>query len=243
MNRNRDFRLMLSALLGGGGILAAWSLLLIPQLFAQTEGPITAPATQTTPSAARSAPGSGAHPNVAGTWKLNRDQSDDPRKALPQAAGNGGNRGGGVRMGGPWGGGGMGGNRGGAGGGSGRPGGGAQGADAMDMEDYNVLTIAQTDSTAKITGATGRVLALYSNGAGNANETDTGYTPPAAQWKDNTLIVVEPTRGNTKITRTYQLAPDGKQLDLTTKIENPRARQPITLRFVYDPAPASSNSN
>jgi hypothetical protein len=38
--------------------------------------------------------------------------------------------------------------------------------------------------------------------------------------------------GNT--TRTYEFSPDGKQLRVTTRMENPRFNQPVTIRFVYD---------
>src|SRR6478735_8907494 len=58
---------------------------------------------------------------LAGTWRLNLDESDDPFKKLQQAHGTGGGHGGhhgGGSMGGGWpGGGGMGGGRGGMGGG------------------------------------------------------------------------------------------------------------------------------
>src|ERR1700675_197907 len=75
---------------------------------------------------------------LAGTWKLNQDQSDDPHQKMQQAAGNsggpGGNRGG-------YGGGG----RGGYGGGGGR-----QQGQGM-MAEYSQLAIDQTDTTVKVT--------------------------------------------------------------------------------------------
>ena len=70
---------------------------------------------------------------IAGVWKLNKDQSDDPRKAMQAAAG--GDQGGGGGRGG-WGGGG------GMGGGRGRGGnGGRSGAGNGMMADYDQLTI------------------------------------------------------------------------------------------------------
>src|ERR1700751_4277486 len=49
------------------------------------------PATKTQPPAASSE----AHPNLAGTWQLNKKQSDDPREKMREARGEQGNEGGG----------------------------------------------------------------------------------------------------------------------------------------------------
>src|SRR5690348_13697762 len=87
---------------------------------------------------------SDAHPNLAGTWQLNRKQSDDPREKMREA--RDGRRGGG---GGRWGGRGM---------GRGRRG---QGQGNDMMKEYSKLTITQTDSMAKVTNESGRVLAFY----------------------------------------------------------------------------------
>src|SRR5713226_8484075 len=70
---------------------------------AQVEGPITPPAstTQSAPkSTPQAAPQAAARSNLTGTWKLNKDQSDDPRKKMQEAMGNSG----GEHGGGGWGG-------------------------------------------------------------------------------------------------------------------------------------------
>src|ERR1700730_18751965 len=93
---------------------------------AQTVGPITpnpsqAPQ-QAPPKSAPRAPSENAKGSLAGMWKLNRDQSDDPRQKLEQASsGGGGGWGQTPTGGGGWGGWGGGGGWGGAG--SGRGGG------------------------------------------------------------------------------------------------------------------------
>ena len=63
---------------------------------------------------------------------------------------------------------------------------------------------------------------------------------PAAQWKGSQLVAVTPGRRQGKTTRTYELSPDGKQLYVTTKVENPRFKNPVTYRLVYDPAPSGA---
>jgi hypothetical protein len=49
-------------------------------------------------------------------------------------------------------------------------------------------------------------------------------------------VAVTPGRRQGSTTRTYELSPDGKQLYVTTKIDNPRFKSPVTFRLVYDPA-------
>jgi len=166
-----------------------------------------------------------AHPNLAGTWQLNKKQSDDPREKMREARGDQENGGGG------WGGRGMGRSRQSQGGGN-------------DMtNEFAQLTITETDSMAKVTGKSGRVLALYSSsdqaqkqseGSDSKQPDNAEERSPVAQWQQDHLVVTTQTRrGST--TRSYQLSPDGKQLFVTTRIENQRLSQPVVIRFVYDP--------
>lgn len=180
-----------------------------------------------------SAASSDAHPNLAGTWQLNKKQSDDPREKMQEARNEQGNGGGGGGFGGAGGGRGM---------GRGRQG---QGQGGDMMKEFSQLTITQTSSTAKVTGESGRVLALYSSAdqpaSSDSNKSDNS-TPnedsAAAQWQQDQLVVTSQTRrGST--TRSYGLSPDGKQLYVTTRIENQRLSQPVVIRFVYDPAKSS----
>jgi hypothetical protein len=188
------------------------------------------PATQTQTSAASS----DAHPNLAGTWQLNKKQSDDPREKMREAQNDQGEGGGG------------GGGFGGKGMGRGRQ---RQGQGGDMMKEFSQLTITQTASMAKVTGESGRVLALYSSAnqsqspssADDSNKSDNS-TPQqesaAAQWQQNQLVVTSQTRrGST--TRGYELSPDDKQLYVTTHIENQRLSQPVVYRFVYDSTKSS----
>lgn len=181
-----------------------------------------APATHTqTPAAS-----SGAHPNLAGTWQLNKKQSDDPRQKMREARGEQGGRGGGRF--------------GGRGMGAGRQ---RQGQGNDMMKEYAQLTTTQTDSMAKVTNESGRVLALYSSvdqsanqpASSDSNQSDNSEErSQSAQWQQDQLVVTTQTRGGSA-TRTYELSPDGKHLYLTTRIENQRLSQPVIIRFVYDP--------
>jgi hypothetical protein len=129
---------------------------------------------------------------------------------------------------------------GGGGGGYGRPRGQGGGRSGM-MNEFSQLTIVQNGSDIKVTGESGRILAALpagdtdSNSDSNANPDKGGQftPPPTVHWQGTQLIAeTEVRRGKT--TRRYELSPDGKELYVTTRIENPRFSQPVTYRLVYD---------
>ncbi len=219
------------------------------------------PSDQPASSSPSTVPQIGGHPSLAGNWTLNKDQSDDAREKMREAMGASGNESGGGRGGyGGGGGGGMGGG-GGYGGGGGRRGGG-QGQGNM-LADFSQLTIVQTPTSAKVTGSAGHLLAIYdssnasasanSRNAGNSNSDSSGsegserggrqMEPAAATWQGNQLVAVTQGRRGGSTTRTYELSPDGKQLYVTTKMENPRLQQPVTYRFVYEAATANGGGS
>jgi hypothetical protein len=184
-------------------------------------------------------------PSLAGTWKLNKDQSDDPRQKMEEAMGtSGGAQGGGQGEGANP-------NR-----GEGRPGRG--GGPGGMMAEFSQLTVTQLDANVKITGASGRTLATTTPPDASAKPDDDAsstksdsnvyggrrrMTPPVvAQWQGNQLVAAGRIYGGGSTTRTYELSPDGKQLYVTTKITNERLSQPVTYRLVYDKGSASTNN-
>ncbi|MFY9731694.1 MAG: hypothetical protein WB723_09610 [Candidatus Acidiferrales bacterium] len=169
-------------------------------------------------------------PKLAGHWQLNKDQSDDVRQKMQAARGDSG---GGQGEGGYGGSRGQGGHE-----GAGR----AQRAGMMD--ELQTLTIEQTGSNVKITGKSGRVLAEYPSSYSSAEKNSApegeGQRTTTSQWQNGQLVAVtQSPRG--KSTRTYGLSPDGKQLYLTTKMENERFKEPVTYRLVYDAVGGASN--
>ena len=164
-------------------------------------------------------------PKLAGHWQLNKDQSDDVRQKMQAARGDSS------------------GGQGEGGNGAGRGQGGHEGAGRAQragmMDELQALTIEQTGSNVKITGKSGRVLAQYpssdSSSEKNAAPEGEGQRTTTSQWQNGQLVAVtQSPRG--KSTRTYSLSPDGKQLYVTTKMENERLKEPVTYRFVYDAA-------
>jgi hypothetical protein len=213
--------------------------------------PSDRPIDQTEPVAKARPMTIGDKPNLSGSWVLNKDQSDDARKAIEDARGSSGQNGNGQPR---WGGGGPGGGGGGWGHGQGNPGGNGGGGGrrgqnanggANPFDELSQLTIDQTPSSINVTGVTGRVLASSpaasqsqqkSSNSDSSGETASAPPPPTVEWKNSQLVVTEPQGRRGTTTRTFELSPDGRQLYVTTTIDNPRFKNPATIRFVYDPA-------
>lgn len=235
-NRNRKNRNYFRILLGCCGAAA----LMVPASGLLGKVAVAASMRQ---SASQDTSAQAAKPSLAGTWKMNKEQSDDPRQKMQEAMGNAGG-GQGQEGGNP--------NR-----GEGRPGRGG-GPGAM-MAEWSQLTVTQLDANVKITGASGRTLATTTppdnsaksnddaNGSGsgandNANGGQRRMPPVLGQWQGNQFVVNGRGFGGGTTTRTYELSPDSKQLYVTTKITSERLAQPVTYRLVYDKGSASGIS-
>jgi hypothetical protein len=191
--------------------------------------------------------------NLAGAWKINHDQSDDPRQKVRQAEGadrypGGSNPGGGYPGGGYPGGGGYppfgGGPWGfpGSGGGGPRNGGG-------DIENNPRLQslVRPADSVAvelknqeiDVTEDQYRKLVFYTDGRKIGKQLDDNRQEISAHWDGSHLVTDERSPLGGKMSRVYELASDGRQLFETLHIDNGRSGVPITIRYVYD-IPASA---
>lgn len=112
-------------------------------------------------------------------------------------------------------------------------------------QDYTRLTIEQTDASTKIIGASGHLLAVYfADDQSKSNSTnDATASATLGQWQGSQFVVTTQDERRGKTTRTYELSSDGKQLNVTTRIDNPRFNQPVKFRFVYDPVKSSGDSS
>jgi hypothetical protein len=184
---------------------------------------------------------------LAGDWKLDRARSDDPRQKMEQATGSSRGH---VGTNGPWGGVGGGGHR---GTGPGSPSARAERQASEMLDDFSFLSIAQTETTVRVTSDRGRLLAYYSSGEhANTQAKSAGDSQGSAQGKSQSAdgdgskgpstrmqgdqLVVVSTRDGVKTTRTYAGTADGSQLYLTSRIEGGHLKDPVTIRFVYTPA-------
>lgn len=191
-------------------------------------------------------------PALNGTWKLNRDESDDAREKLRSAmqdrdqngpmGGHGGMGGGGVRMGIPGiGVGGMGRPGGGPGGGMGR----GQGAGSEDqrarlrdlVEAPDQLNIAQKGPEIDMTDTQSHTRALFTDGRKiEKSKKGSNQTQVKAHWNHETLMTEEKGPDGEKISHSYEIVGEGKQLADTLTVESKKLNTPIIVRSVYDRA-------
>jgi hypothetical protein len=185
-------------------------------------------------------------PSLAGTWTLNKEQSEDARAKMRDGGGERpvgwtgpGGRGG---MGGPGGGGGArGGGFGGRGGGFGGrgadpDGGRDSGSRRAFLQPPEMLAITQTAEEIGVDDGD-RVLHLHPDG--RKIKSEGGGAETTARWRGNELVVETKADRGAKITSAYMLVPEKHQLYVTSTMEG-RSGEPITVRRVDDAAPAES---
>ena len=182
--------------------------------------------------------------SILGAWKLNRDESDDPRKKMQDArgadsgrGGGGGGRGG-VRLGIP----GMGGGP----YGGGRRGGGGNESDQDREQMQEVLTPSRSLTVAEakkdveidVFDDQEHKTALFTDGRKVQKAKDNNNQEIAARWDGNRLVTDEKTPKGQKMSRTYELSYDGTQLYETLRVAHGRSGSQVSIRYVYDQAEA-----
>lgn len=207
------------------------------------------PPRQTQPPAPREKPA--PRQSIAGYWTLNRDASDDARNKIEQAQRDGGatrqtgpvgGNGpfGGPPLGrgypfpgsnGPYGGGPAGGNRGGYGGGDSE-------TQSPAMQEYIYpaagITFALKDSEADLTDDAAHRRVFYTDGRKLQKSRDDNYREIAAHWEGGRLASEEKLPGGEGLRRTFELTPDGRQLDEYVYLDATRSRSSVTLHYVYE---------
>jgi hypothetical protein len=223
------------------GILTFGALAMPGLLRAQAPaGPLPAAAPQTPPPSAAANPQNQARPetrtSILGRWKLNLDESDDPRKKIQDANTNGsrGGRGSGISIAGfPVGG------HGGRGGESAEE----QQRTQTAISPANSLTLVQKsakDPEVDVMEDQNRKLALFTDGRKLAkpDAKDESYEEIAAHWDGSRLVTDEKSPHGGKMSRTYELSYDGVQLYETLRLTV--GRSPLDVRYVYDAVPAEA---
>jgi hypothetical protein len=199
------------------------------------------------PVAAQEKPSATA-PSLAGGWTRNADLSDAPAARGQQSDdgtsrgdGGGGYGGGGRRRGGGGGFGGGGFGRGGGGGGGRGAGGAAANPDEVArmrdaMRDItnpsDHLIITQTESMVVLTAADGRTTRLSPDGKKIKDENT--KVERKTKWDGGKLVSEINGLGPGKMTQTFAVDPEGKQLRMTVVMEGGRSGQPRTVTQVYD---------
>ena len=169
--------------------------------------------------------------SILGTWKLNRDESDDPRKRMQDARGSGGGYGG-RRSGGGW--------PGGRGGGYG----GRRGESDEERRKMRELFSPPRTMALSMTGAEVDLLddrdrkrAFMTDGRKLKKSKDDNYQEIAAKWDANRLVTDEKDPRGNKMSRMFELSEDGRQLYETLHVKMGRSNTETSFRFVYDIPP------
>ncbi len=197
-------------------------------------GPVSPPPPGTMPAAKprEAVPLPPLRQSILGAWKLNRDESDDMRKRAEDSRGSGGGYGG-RRGGGGWpGGGGYGGHRGGMGG---------EESDQERQKMHELLS-PPTTMTFSMTGAEvdlmddrDRKRAFMTDGRKLQKSKDDRYQEIAAKWDGNRLVTEEKSPRGGKMSRTFELSPDGRQLCENLRIESSGGKhRSLDVHYVYD---------
>ena len=198
-------------------------------------GPMTGAPAPVVPAAAAkpAAPLPPPRTTILGAWKLNRDESDDTRKKRDDSGDSNG--------------GGYGGRRGGMGGGypSGGHGGyGRRGESDEERQKMHELLSPPEKMTLSMTGAEVDLLddrdrkrAFMTDGRKLQKSKDDSYGEIAAKWDGNKLAAEEKDPRGNKMSRTFELSEDGRQLYEVLHMTSGRSNTPRVIRFVYDIPP------
>lgn len=213
-------------------------------------------------------------PKLSGKWQFNKDQSDDAQQKISdaqksqQSTANSGGYPGGTGGGYPGGGGGYPGGGGGwPGGGGGYPGGGMgrggmgrrggqgmRGGSTVSAADWDrlgqdskFLQVDQKSDQVVVTDDSDHAQTLYLDGKKHDDKDENGkkISSTKTEWQGDTLVAETKLDHGTKLTQSYRLSDDGKQLTVVSRLENSSLQGPVTIRRVYDqmgssPAPAST---
>ena len=199
-------------------------------------GPITAAPSQAAPATAakgsNSAPLPAPRTTILGAWKLNPDESDDPRKRREDSRGSNGGYGGG-RLGG------------GGGGYGGRRGGGESDEQREKMRELfmppKTIRLSMTGAEVDLVDDRDRKRAFMTDGRKLQKSKDPSYQEIAAKFDGNRLVTDEKSPRRDKMSRTFELSEDGRQLYETLHRTTGRNHTPLVLRYVYDlPVPVAS---
>ncbi|HYL84872.1 MAG TPA: hypothetical protein VE263_11600 [Candidatus Angelobacter sp.] len=217
-----------------GGAVAVLGLLFCTAALAQAPaGPMTSVPPHAAGTVAKLPPPPPPPPprqSILGAWKLNRDESDDMRnRSQDSDNGSSSGRRGGVG----WpGGGGYGGHRGGMGGGE---------SDEQRQKMHELLSppatikFSMTGAEVDLMDDHDRKRAFMTDGRKLQKSKDDSYLEIAAKWDGNRLISDEKSPRGGKMSRTFELSPDGRQLYENLYIEgNGRNSHTLEVHYVYE---------
>ncbi|HVA94857.1 MAG TPA: hypothetical protein VNI36_08140 [Candidatus Dormibacteraeota bacterium] len=177
---------------------------------------------------------------IGGAWKLNHDESDDPRRKIRDLKNTNGRNSGGY----PGGGGRVGigfpfpGAGGPMGGGIPQGRGGERERDNLKLLDAvqpaTSLSIVLKTGEVDVTEDDSRKLVFYTDGRQIQTSKDAADRELSAHWDGDRLVSEEKSPEKGKLIRTFQLSPDGRQFYVTLSVGTNKSKTPVVLQYVYD---------
>lgn len=101
-----------------------------------------------------------------------------------------------------------------------------------DLSQTIELKDAEVDSTDEHENK----LVLFTDGRKIQKSKDDSLQQVSARWDGAQLVTDEKGPRGRKMSRTFELSPDGRQIYETWHIENGRSGSPIIIRYVFDAA-------
>ena len=198
-------------------------------------------------------------PKLGGRWQFNKDQSDDAQQKVTEAQSNqrSGNNSGGGYPGGSTGGGYPGSGGGWPGSGGGWPGGGGMGRGGMGRrggqqanrggstvtaEDWDrlaqtpkFLRLDQQSDKVVVTDDQDNAQTFYPDGKKHEDKDVNGKkVTTKTEWQGDMLVAETKLDHSTKLVQSFRLSDDGKQLYVTSRLENSSLQGPVSVRRVFD---------
>ncbi len=114
-----------------------------------------------------------------------------------------------------------------------------QGVSQEDLErmaaNPKMLRVEQSDKQITITDDSGEVKNLTADGKKHKETDSSGEkTSIKAKWEGDRLVTESKLGHSGKLTETYELSNDGKQLYITSRLDNSSLSAPLVIRRVYD---------
>jgi hypothetical protein len=85
-----------------------------------------------------------------------------------------------------------------------------------------------------------RKLAFFTDGRKLQKSKDESYQEIAAHWDGMQLVTDEKTPQGSKMSRTFELSPDGRQFTETVHVDRGKSKGLVTIRYVFDAAGANT---
>jgi hypothetical protein len=105
------------------------------------------------------------------------------------------------------------------------------------------LSFALKNAEVDVTDDEYRKLVFYTDGRKLQKSKDDSYQEIAAHWDGKQLVSAEKTPEGAKMSRTFELSPDGRQFYETLHIDRGKSKGFLVVRYVYDVASASSEAD